>query len=266
MSTGNRASPSPLTDLQQRFAAEMAADPRNATAAYIRAGGAVKTAKQCAHDLLKKPQIRAAIAEAQRESLERTGLSADMLLLANYEIAFADPRELSELRRTNCHYCWGLDHKYQWTPAEFARALAKVEQQNLGKRGKRFPLPECDGGTNYDRTRAPNPECPECRGEGHEREFFHDTRNLSPQAARLFAGVRRTKDGIEVLMQSQEKARDVLNKHHGLVRERVELTGKDGAPIELDNKGYVVAPAVAASMEEWAAQAQTPSTPDQEEK
>lgn len=221
----------PLTMLQQRFVAEFVIDC-NASAAYVRAGGAPKHAKQAAHDLMKKTEIKVAIAEAQRECLERTGLSADMLLLQLYDIATADPRELSELRRACCRYCWGRDHRYHWTTAEFDRETRKAEALNTRPKANPVPMPECEGGLDFDRTRDPNPKCPECRGEGYEREFFHDSRKLTGKAARLFGGVKRTKDGIEVLMQSQEKAREMLAKHYGLLKDRMEMTGKDGAPLQ----------------------------------
>ena len=50
--------------------------------------------------------------------------------------------------------------------------------------------------------------------------FFADTRNLSPAARLVYAGVKEGRDGIEVLTMSKEKAADNLARALGLFKEK----------------------------------------------
>lgn len=64
-----------LTDKQRTFVAEYLVD-LNATQAAIRAGYSVKTAGSIGEENLRKPEIQAAIAEAQAERAEKTQRTA----------------------------------------------------------------------------------------------------------------------------------------------------------------------------------------------
>ena len=46
--------------------------------------------------------------------------------------------------------------------------------------------------------------------------FFTDTRKLQGKDRTLFAGVKQTKDGMEVMMHSQTEAEDRLARNQGL--------------------------------------------------
>ncbi len=59
--------------------------------------------------------------------------------------------------------------------------------------------PQDVGGYGYDDTLDPNPDCPQCNGSGIGRAHFHDTRDLTGPARRLFAGVKEGKFGVEVI-------------------------------------------------------------------
>ena len=50
--------------------------------------------------------------------------------------------------------------------------------------------------------------------------FAHDTRNLSPKAKALYAGVRATKDGQEVKTHDQMAALVNVAKHLGMFTEQ----------------------------------------------
>lgn len=78
---------------QQQFVAEYLVD-LNATQAAIRAGYSAKTAGSQGFDLLKKPEIAAAIAAAQQERGKRTEITADRVLQELGRIAFFDLRKL----------------------------------------------------------------------------------------------------------------------------------------------------------------------------
>lgn len=204
-----------LTAKQQRFVDEYLID-LNATQAAVRAGYSPDTARQMGAENLSKPYIQLALAEARKAQQARTQISADAVLLQAWMIATADARELTEVRVGCCRHCWGEGFKYQRTVAEFNKDR---ERFMLDQRMKRLPPDdEFDekGGIGYDPLKAPHPACAECRGDGYARDVLKDTRYLSPAAAQLFAGVKRTKDGVQVLTHSKEAFAEKLWKHLGL--------------------------------------------------
>ena len=203
-----------LTPKQDRFVLEYLID-LNATQAAIRAGYSEETAGSIGHENLTKPEIVAAIAAAQAARAERTEITADKVLKHWWAIATADAQELSELRRVNCRNCWGTDHAYQWTHEEFRLACieAVIDQTTQ---------PNDAGGFGFDRTRVPHPDCPECRGEGQEVEFFHDTRKLKGGARLIYAGVKRTKEGLEIKTRDQDKAMENVARHLGMFVDKFE--------------------------------------------
>ena len=69
-----------MTPKQQRFVEEYPLD-MNAAQAAIRAGYSERTAKEQGYELLTKPHIADAIAEAQAERSERLQVSTDDVLL-----------------------------------------------------------------------------------------------------------------------------------------------------------------------------------------
>ncbi len=68
-----------LNPKQSRFVYEYLVD-LNATQAAIRAGYSVATARSIGHENLTKPDIAAAISEAQRQRVTRTEISQDWVL------------------------------------------------------------------------------------------------------------------------------------------------------------------------------------------
>jgi phage terminase small subunit len=81
-----------LTDKQKRFVEEYLVD-LNATQAAIRAGYSEKTARSVGSENLTKPDIMAAIEEAQAARSERTGITADQVLTELAKIGFYDIRK-----------------------------------------------------------------------------------------------------------------------------------------------------------------------------
>ena len=202
----------PLEPRQQRFVDEYLVD-LNGTQAYIRAvpGTAERTAQVMAARWLGRVEVQAAIQSRQAALQDRTQVTAARVVQEIALIAFADPRELVETRVGCCSYCWGTDFKRQRTQvqrdADFERWRLKA------KDGEEF---DEEGGTGYNPNRAPHPDCIECCGDGVSREVVKDTRYLSPSAAALYAGVRRTKDGIQVLTQDKGAALERLARHLGI--------------------------------------------------
>lgn len=214
----------PLTLRHERFC-ELYVRTGVASAAAEGAGFSPRRAKQTGHELLQRPEILARIEQLRGEVAEVAKLEAADLVQYFWTIATADPRELIEYRRTCCRHCWGLHHGYQRTTQEIYRAVRAYAEAKVAKRRDLAPVfqfAEDDGGPGWDPDREPNDDCPECFGHGVERELVNDTRLLSPAARRLYAGVKRTKDGLQVQMQDQQAAAVNAGKIIGAFKEVVE--------------------------------------------
>lgn len=134
----------------------------------------------------------------------RNGVTIERVVAKLAEIAFADARQLSELRRRCCRHCWGADHRYQRTAGEMERArLAHAKELDAGRAAGAF---DEMGGIGFHGKAAPNPDCPECFGDGAAQPHFNDTRTLTASAAALYAGVKVTKEGIEIKTHNQTEA------------------------------------------------------------
>ena len=210
----------------------------NASEAYRRAYDVSNmkpaTINNRARELLRVGRIAARLEEAREMSFNKATMDRAAVLNLITELATADASQLMELQRRCCRQCWGVGHVYQWkNPIEFAFEVARVTDNNAAQQlaweadaaigsarpqPKPEPLPSDIGGYGFDVFAQPNPECPVCQGEGHEVAHFKDTRRLKGAAKRLFAGVKRTKDGLEIKTRDQDKALEMLARAHGIVK------------------------------------------------
>lgn len=197
-----------LTDQQRIFVAEYLKDS-NATQAAIRAGYSKKTAEQIGYQLLQKTSVSHALGRQKKSSIARTIETADEILSQMWQLATFDANEISEFRRGCCRRCWSVGHKYHWTEDEYEEACEKAEVRDK-------PIPDCSGGTDYLKTREPNPECPHCGGEGIGRVHMHDTRELSPIARLAYSGTKVSKGGVEIATISREKMLEHVARFIGL--------------------------------------------------
>jgi hypothetical protein len=152
------------------------------------------------------------------QSLERSQISVMSLMRDLYEIATADPAELTRMLVVNCRHCHGERFGYQWVDVdEFTAACAEHERKWQGaKLEARPPMPTCDGGFAHDTHADPHAMCPHCLGLGRREVLVADTTNLSAKGRKLFKGVKLKSDGsIEILMHDQIAARDQLHKLAG---------------------------------------------------
>ena len=219
---------------QIRFCHEYIKD-LNGTQAARRAGytGTQHSLETTASDLLRNPEVTAMVEEAKAKHNARLGFTADDIKAKLMAVAFGDPRKLVEHRRLCCRYCWGKGFGYQSTKRELENAreahkerVAQWEQSTDPDKGKRPGKFDPLGGDGYDKKEKPHPKCPECHGEGVDDVFIHDTDSLDAEALALYAGCKHTKDGIEVVMSSQEHARALLAKHFGITKETVDHNHK----------------------------------------
>lgn len=207
----------------------------NATEAARNAGYSAKTAMWQGPQLLQKPHVAAAVEERQRARLERLELDADGLTRLWSTVAIADAREIVQHRRDCCRYCWGEGFSYQCTPAEHQKARIAFEERRaeiLAKGGSdigEFPSQEGDW---YDARKRPNPDCPECFGNGLASVFIADTRDLSEAGKALYAGMKEGRDGIEVRLHDQQAATEKLGRALGVFRDSTTVT----TPLVIDSE------------------------------
>lgn len=211
-----------LTPKQRRFVNEYCVD-ENATQAYIRAGYSQDGAGQSSYALLKKSYIAEAIKERMEELAVAAGITPEWVVGQWAKIATANPSVLVSVRRTNCRHCHGFDHQYQWTEAEYSKAVdVACDTGN--------EAPDGMGGFGFDPNAAPNEDCPECGGQGIADVHVADTRKVrSP----LYAGAERTRNGIRVNMRDQDAAVSNLARYLGMLVDRKEISGPNGGPVPM---------------------------------
>lgn len=227
-----------LTPLQQRFCQEYLVD-LHATNAYLRANPDVQrdTARVEGSFLLTLPDICAEIQRLMNERAVRTGITVDRVLVKLWTLASADHRELVQVHVGCCRFCFGFLNKYQRTRAEFERDTLKHEQDEL-KREKANPKDfeprqfDEQGGIGFNGNRKPNPDCPECFGDGEPRGVVADTRDFSEAASALYAGVKM-KDGTvtEFKTQDQGAALERIGRHLGMWNEKLQGNASEVNPL-----------------------------------
>lgn len=195
----------------------------NGTQAAIRAGYAHKTAQEQSSRLLSNVMVKQAVDSIMNDRIEQGIFDGDMVISRWVEISQANPNSLTQYRRVNCRYCWGEGHRYQFTPAEMEDAKQVLADANTKRALDELPELAWDnkGGLGFVGNRDPHPECPECWGEGVGRPFFTDTRKLGRDSLPLYAGVKQTKDGLEIQMHNQTDALDKLARHFGLYKDKL---------------------------------------------
>ena len=79
------------------------------------------------------------------------------------------------------------------------------------------------------------PTCDECFGDGVEEVFVQDSRELSPAARELYAGVKTTQHGVEIKTHSRDKAMELLGRHLAMFTDNVDHknNGKSFEPMKL---------------------------------
>lgn len=189
-------------------------------------------AVNCGSRMMRYPEVKMLINQLIEKQLENLAIDTDYVLAKYKEIVEADPQELIEIRRDNCRYCHGDHHRYQYTMAEWEKLMsewqASVEDAQASGR-RPLDVPDYQGGVGYDRRREPHPDCPECRGEGVKEVIPKDTRELSKAGRALYAGVKITRQGIEIKMQDKMKAIEALARHLGMFTDNVNHKNDGGS-------------------------------------
>lgn len=185
-----------------------------------------------ANTLLRDPDVQDRIAAMREEAAAKTVVGMRQILQDLQDIATADPNEIMSVEIDCCRFCNGIEHQYQWADDnEYQTALARaIEAQAQFASGGHAKdkngdgpvmspqLPTDTGGYGYSPHNEPCYTCPSCYGRGMQQAVFHDTRKLSPQARKLYAGVKQTKDGFEVKIHDQMKAKELVGKIAGVFK------------------------------------------------
>lgn len=212
--------------------------------AAVRAGYSETSARQIGHELLLVPEIQEKIKAGMEKRSSRVEITADKVLERWWAVATADANELSEMRRVCCRYCYGKNHEYQRTPREMQDAIAQFERDKLAQESKGLKYTaqfNAAGGVGFDPRKDPQPGCPECFGQGTELPFYKDTRDLSPAAKLLFAGVETTQHGLKIKTHSQSEAMVNVAKHIGMLTTNLRHSNDPNNPMPAG--GVVIVPA-----------------------
>jgi phage terminase small subunit len=191
-------------------------DCGNSSAAYRASYGCGKMKPESihrrAHDVLKNSKVQARLKELREKAGEKIDFKVQDVLRNWVLIATADPNDIIQHRRNCCRYCWGVGHARQWVDTEYALLCAKALDS------KRTP-PEAPGGFGFDAHREPNPICPMCFGDGLEIVYLADTRKLKGAARRLYGGLKKKRDGVEVIFRNQDAALENIAKFLGMFKQ-----------------------------------------------
>jgi phage terminase small subunit len=220
---------------KQRFAEEYCVD-LNARAAAKRMGLRPFRGQQ----LLADPIIQNYIAKLQQYRSERLQIKPDHVLRCWEAARRVDYNEFVELRVTCCRYCWGFDHRRQWTLAEIDhRRDVHLARQLQRPPAERVPFDD-EGIEAWRRDKLPcrssawwtaqgsseeeaaerassDHDCPNCCGNGEPLIVFKDTRHLSYGARYIYQGVETGRDGqIKYNLRSRKDFDEMVAKHLGL--------------------------------------------------
>lgn len=176
-----------MTPKQQRFVEEYLID-LNATQAAIRAGYSADTAKVIGCENLTKPDIAAAVAEAQAKRSMRTNITQDQVVRELARIGFVDIRKV--VTWTNA--ASGFDEDMAEDTGEVRISVANF-----------VALVPSD--------------------------------QIDAETAAAISEISQTKDGaLKVKLHDKRAALVDLGRHLGMFKDKVEVTGKDGGAIEID--------------------------------
>lgn len=168
----------------------------NATQAAIRAGYSPPTAQEQSSRLLSNVIVASAVAKAMEQRSARTEITQDMVLRELAKIGFSDIRKAVKWYSQTNVAAIDTDAEIEALAEEGALRFAVANQVEL---------------VSSD-------------------EIDDDT------AAAVSEVSMTDRGGLKVKFHDKQAALVNIGRHIGMFRDRVELTGKDGAPIETRNK------------------------------
>lgn len=230
----------PLTLKQLKYCNELfRTEDRSASyrACYNAENMADSSVQSACSELHRNPLIEARLEELKENAAYVAQLDVAWVLKQYMRIATADPNALVESRVVCCRHCHGVGHAYQWKDEnEWAAALAATLEYNARlqeARGKDRPaprsLPTIDGGVGFWATKPPVDTCTECFGQGTHETVLHDSKKANSP---LYAGVKPTSAGPQIILRDQAGALEYLAKYLGIDKKTLEVSGPGGGPLQ----------------------------------
>lgn len=187
---------------------------KNASQAYREAGYQDGPGtRQSASALLSSPYVQDRLADEREKTLAKLDVKVEDVLDRFKAIAFGDAAAITEYVVGACRYCHGIDHHYQWRHQDELTQATEDAIRESDRSGKAARFPDAHGGIGYRASMPPHPDCPNCDGDGIARVKFKDTRLMTPDERKLFAGVKQTQHGIEFKLNDQVAALKELAEH-----------------------------------------------------
>lgn len=209
--------------------------------AAIKAGYAATVASAKSYgwvgNVRSKPHVYAAVRAGMERIANEAQIDQQMIVRGLIHELSADPNKLVQYRRPPCRCCYGKGNRYQFTPNEMELAREKHAITIIQAKAAQIMLTSNEmtfdekGGLGYDPRKEPNPDCPECFGEGKGEIFVQDTRKLDEKSRSLYAGVHQGKDGLKLLMHDKNAARTLLMRHAGMLNDKLKLQGDAENPL-----------------------------------
>lgn len=227
-----------LSDQQKRLVQAYTSGDKPFDQAYAmdQAGYAKYANTRSGQSPFKSAKVLRAINEKLSPMFSKAGLTSEQYLAHIASIAYADPRELVDVRRVNCRYCNGIGHNYQWSLAEYNSELAKAKRvlrQNMGDQFQgieismddlienNIEIPDDTGGYGFDQWSDPNEACPECFGHGEVKTYIHPSFMNHP----LYGGAKVDKNGnIEIIIKNQADSLKMVGQLQGFFIDKQEIT------------------------------------------
>lgn len=151
-----------------------------------------------------------------------------------------DANELSRMWVHCCPVCWAQNVPAQSTiTAIYQERLkwedneSKLEATVEGYRARPFPEDKYE---EWDKRKEPNPDCPNCHGNGFSEVVYGDTKNLSPIGKIMYNGVTVGKGGVNFILMSKENALKNLATALELFREKQDEQETGGYDIDALNR------------------------------
>lgn len=251
-----------ITDKVQKFILAVLDGKSHADAyrgAYNATNMKNETIARRAVDLMKDSNVKALL-EKMRSLAQDRGINKAADVVAEFiRIHSVDTTEIVQHRRLCCRYCYGKNHRYQWRDTdEFEEATAMYQRaSNPALRSKAAikqraeGAPKDNGGYGYKFNQLPHPECPRCYGEGTPDVFIADWRTLTPLQRKAIAGVKQTKDGIEIKFRDQDGSLTNAGKMMGGFKQTFVFENPDGTPLNSPPALPTDPAAAAAAYAEW---------------
>ena len=159
---------------------------------------------------------RRAIREARLQTATNATIDKSTIISYFTQLLSSAPCDVVAVHKYNCRHCHGYDHRYQWTESELVEAVEKARRLSESK-GKPYESPDGSGGLNFNPKGIPNPDCPQCGGDGAPKVIIKDTRTLTMGERLLVESISEDRYGaIKISFADRVKAAENIAKIIGI--------------------------------------------------